>query len=230
MSAKVGGLWDSMLGEGRHWWITSTSDSHVNWREGGSDFWPGEYSKTYVKAEKDYKDIMDGLRNGRVFVTTGDLVNQLNVTAQTRKKQPVHGKAKGHTASIGETLDLHGNKAQDVTVTIRLRDPNANNSHGDNPKVNRVDLIVGNITGKVQDRSQATNPTTKVVARFNENDWKKDGEYNTLSYKIKNVDKDSYIRVRGTNTNELEPKIDPRGENPWTDLWFYSNPIFLNMK
>jgi hypothetical protein len=48
MTATLGGLWDSLLGEGRRWWITSTSDSHVNWRDGGSDFWPGEYSKTYV--------------------------------------------------------------------------------------------------------------------------------------------------------------------------------------
>ena len=52
MAAKIGGLWDSMLGEGRHWWITATSDSHVNWRDGGGDFWPGENFKTYVKAGK----------------------------------------------------------------------------------------------------------------------------------------------------------------------------------
>ena len=48
MTARVGGLWDSLLGEGRRWWITATSDSHVHWTRGGSDFWPGEYSKTYV--------------------------------------------------------------------------------------------------------------------------------------------------------------------------------------
>lgn len=34
----------------------------------------------------------------------------------------------------------------------------------------------------------------------------------------------SYIRVRGTNTDQLEQEIDPAGEDPWTDLWFYSNP------
>ncbi|WP_353901506.1 hypothetical protein ABUL04_10295 [Micromonospora harpali] len=33
---------------GRRWWITAISDSHVHWTRGGSDFWPGEYSKTYV--------------------------------------------------------------------------------------------------------------------------------------------------------------------------------------
>ena len=88
MAAKVGGLWDSMLGEGRHWWITATSDSHVNWRDGGGDFWPGEYSKTYVKAEKDYDDIMESLRNGNVFVTTGDLISELDVKVQAGGKSP----------------------------------------------------------------------------------------------------------------------------------------------
>ncbi|MQA90201.1 MAG: phosphoesterase, partial [Gemmatimonas sp.] len=75
MTARVGGFWDSMLGEGRRWWITSTSDSHVHWREGGNDFWPGEYSKTYVYAETTYDDVLDGIRSGRVFVTTGDLIS-----------------------------------------------------------------------------------------------------------------------------------------------------------
>ncbi|WJH33436.1 phosphoesterase [Paenibacillus sp. CC-CFT747] len=229
MTAKVGGLWDSMLGEGRHWWVTSTSDSHVNWREGGSDFWPGEYSKTYVKAENTHADILDGLRNGRIFVTTGDLISQLDVTAQAAGKSPAHAQSNGNRASIGETLEIPG-QGKDVTVTITFKDPNVNNTNGDNPKVNRVDLILGEVMGKVADRSAATNPTTKVVARFDESSWKRDGELVTITYTLKNVDKDSYIRVRGTNTSELEPTVDPKGENPWSDLWFYSNPIFLKSK
>jgi hypothetical protein len=31
MTARLGGFWDSMLGEGRRWWITANSDSHLNW-------------------------------------------------------------------------------------------------------------------------------------------------------------------------------------------------------
>jgi hypothetical protein len=227
MTAKVGGLWDSMLGEGRHWWITSTSDSHVNWRDGGGDFWPGEYSKTYVKAEKDYNDIMENLRNGHVFVSTGDLISELDVKVQAVGKTPIHAEAKGNTASIGETLILPGKKSRDVTVTIRLKDPNVANANGDKPNVKRVDLIMGEVKGKVEDRSTAANPTTKVVKRFTENDWKQEGEYISISYKLKDVDQDSYIRLRGTSTEQLEPAADPKGENPWTDLWFYSNPIFI---
>mgnify|MGYP003313366317 CR=1 FL=1 len=57
------------------WWITANSDSHVHFSEGGSDFWPGEYSKTYVWAHKNHDSILESIRSGRIFVTTGDLIN-----------------------------------------------------------------------------------------------------------------------------------------------------------
>jgi len=38
------------------------------------------------------------------------------------------------------------------------------------------------------------------------------------------------LRVRGTGGSEPEPEPDPRGEDPWTDLWFYSNPIFVHVQ
>jgi hypothetical protein len=33
--------------------------------------------------------------------------------------------------------------------------------------------------------------------------------------------------VRGTGGDELEPAADPAGEDLWSDLWFYSNPLFV---
>lgn len=230
MTARLGGLWDSLLGEGRRWWITSTSDSHVHYRDGGADFWPGEYSKTYVNAARDYGDVLDGLRNGRVFVTTGDLIDRLDFTARSRGRAPRHAEARGNTASVGETLTLRGKGNRDVNVEIRFRVPQSANPNGDRPRVGRVDLILGEITGPAASRDQDTNPTTRVVERFGSSDWKREGDYATISYTLKNVQRDSYIRVRGTNTDELEPQPDPRGEDPWSDLWFYSNPIFISMR
>jgi hypothetical protein len=81
MTAELGGFWDSMLGEGRRWWVTANSDSHKNWTDGGIDFWPGEYAKTYVYADKSHSEILAALRAGRIFVTTGDLVSELYVSA-----------------------------------------------------------------------------------------------------------------------------------------------------
>lgn len=217
MTARLGGFWDSMLGEGRRWWITSTSDSHVNWRDGGNDFWPGEYSKTYVHAGRDYDDILDGIRNGRVFVTTGDLISELYVTAE----------GAGTRAEIGGTLTLAGES--DVRVTVRARDPAGTNHGGRAPSVGRVDFIVGEITGPVEDRTTDTNPTTRVVRRFSASDWQREGEYLVMTHTLPDVHHSSYLRVRGTSTSEEEPQLDPRGEDPWSDLWFYSNPIFITV-
>ncbi len=218
MTAKLGGFWDSMLGEGRRWWITANSDSHIHWREGGSDFWPGEYSKTYVFAEKNHDDIMDGIRSGRVFVTLGDLISELYVQVEGGH----------HTAGIGG--EMHIAPREVATVTIRFKDPDTLNSWKENPKVSRVDLILGEVNGPVINQNSDSNPTTKVIARFTDSDWTVNGAFKEIRYKIANLDKNSYIRIRGTNSNELEPQEDEKSESPWSELWFYSNPIFIDVE
>lgn len=215
MTAKLGGFWDSMLGEGRRWWITANSNSHIHWSDGGIDFWPGEYSKTYVHARKDHAAIIAGLRAGRIFVTTGDLVSQLDVTASSGTQG----------AMAGGTLTAR--KGADVSVMIRFVDPETTNANGDNPAVARVDLIRGRVIGKNADRNADSNVTTRVAARFGPDKWQRDGDAYVISYTIPKLRADEYIRVRGTNGNELEPEPDVEGESPWSDLWFYSNPIFI---
>ncbi|MET7392076.1 phosphoesterase [Dactylosporangium sp. NPDC005572] len=219
MTARVGGLWDSLLGEGRRWWITATSDSHVHWTRGGSDFWPGEYSKTYVLARQDYADIMDGLRNGRIWVTTGDLITSLDLTARSQ----------GRDAAMGETITVSRKSRRDVEIEIKFRAPEGTNHHGDRPQVRRVDLIVGQITGPAANLDADTNPTTKVVARFGPNDWRKQGKDYVIKYTLRDVETDMYARVRGTSTDEAEPLADGK-ESPWEDLWFYSNPVFVHVR
>ncbi len=215
MTATLGGLWDSMLAESRRWFVTATSDSHSNWRDGGNDFWPGEYAKTYVQARPDHADIIDGLRSGRIFVTTGDLVSEVEVVA-------VSGNAR---AGIGGTLKPR--KGRPVALAIRVRDPSGANAAGRTPELARVDLITGPITGPAADRTTNNAPGTGVTQRFTKTDWKRDGEYLTMSYTIPAPSGPLYVRVRGTSTSELEPVPDPKGENPWDDLWFYANPIYI---
>ncbi|MEU7749712.1 phosphoesterase [Nonomuraea sp. NPDC049158] len=219
MTARVGGLWDSLLGEGRHWWITATSDSHVHWTRGGSDFWPGEYSKTYVMARQDYGDIMDALRNGRIFVATGDLVTALDVTAGNQGRQ----------ATVGETLVVNRRTRTDVEVEIRFRPLEGKNGNGERPEVRRVDLITGQVSGVSANLDADTNPTTKVVARFGPGDWRRQGRDYVIRHTLRDVQTDSYLRVRGTSTDEMEPAADGK-ESPWQDLWFYSNPVFIRVR
>jgi len=178
------------------------------------DFWPGEYSKTYVYAAKSHDDILGGLRSGRVFVTLGDLVSamQLNVTNGD------------NTATIGG--DLETRRGETITIEIRVTDPDTTNANGDNPRVNRVDLITGDITGRARDQSHDRNPSTRVLKRFDDRDWRRDGNELVMTHTLE-PDGPMYFRVRGTNTDQLEPEPDQLGEDPWRDLWFYSNPVFV---
>lgn len=216
MTAKLGGFWDSMLGEGRRWWITANSDSHVHYSEGGVDFWPGEYSKTYVYAARNHQDILGGIRSGRIFVTTGDLVSELFVTVSLDSS----------TAGIGGELTVP--PGSEVSVTVRFLDPAGKNHREESPAVERVDLITGEVTGNHSDPDTNHNPTTRVMERVTSEGWARDGEYSVITTKM-TVNSDMYFRVRGTNTDELEPEVDPPNEYPWQDLWFYSNPVFISV-
>jgi hypothetical protein len=218
MTAVVGGLWDALLGEGRRFWIVATSDSHVHYSDGGSDFWPGEYQKTYVWARHAYDDILDGLRAGRIFVVAGDLIESLEVTARSSQT----------AATVGESLAVRPGEA--VQVQIRFGVPARPNAHGDRPSVTRVDLIAGDVLGPAADPTVDRNATARVVARFTAKDWQCAGATCTIATMWPRVERSGYLRVRGTSTDESEPSMDARGEDPWTDLWFYSNPIFLEVR
>lgn len=221
MTARLGGVWDAMLGEGRRWWITANSDAHEHYTEGaGVNFWPGEYAKTYVYAEKDHASILRGLRHGRIFVTTGDLVSELYV-------EVTDASGESGTAQIGGALVLSG--GGEIRIVIRAKDPDAPNHNGDSPQVSRIDLIVGDVTGPSDLPALDSNASTAVVKRFSTADWQRDGETLEMSH-ILRVSTPVYIRVRGTNTGELEPGADPPDEDPWQDLWFYSNPVFVELR
>lgn len=157
----------------------------------------------------------NGIRGGRVFVTTGDLISELFVTARAADAE----------AGIGGRLTVPAGTP--VEVTIRFLDPEAPNHHDDNPTVQRVDLIVGQMHGQANDPAIDTHSHVRVAERFSAADWRREGNYRVIDYRLDALDRDHYIRVRGTNTEQLEPALDPRGEDPWSDLWFYSNPVRL---
>ena len=112
---------------------------------------------------------------------------------------------------------------------MKFRDPDAKNTHGDNPRVARVDVIMGEIHGPSEDANADRNQTTRVVARFVEKQWTRDGDTYTFTALLPQAERSFYIRIRGTNTEDLEPPMDVIGESPWPDLWFYSNPIFVEV-
>lgn len=218
MTAIVGGLWDTLLGEGRRFWIVAASDSHVNYADPdrpGNDFWPGQFHKIYVRASKTHDSILENLRAGRMFVTAGDLISSLDVDVTAGRS----------TASIGGTV--RAARGREVDITIRFVDPATPNFGGFSPEVKRVDLIVGEVHPSTSP-SADHNPTARVIERFLPATWIKDRNGYRITTKLR-VSSNLYLRVRGTSSGDLEPEIDQPGENPWTDLWFYSNPVFIEV-
>ncbi|MEU5026688.1 PHP domain-containing protein [Streptomyces milbemycinicus] len=253
MTATVGGLWDSLLAEGKPWWITANSDSHNVYADtavrgpnsdfnangryndpvygGGlnltdTDFWPGQYSRTHVGAASfSYKAVMDGIRSGRVWVDHGGLISGLN--AQLRSG--------GRAITLGDALHVRRGSQVDLVVEISLA--NGPNWAQFVPKLARVDVIQGAVTGPVSDKDTFTTPDTKVVKSFEVN--KSTGSVR-LTYSLGRVDKPVYVRLRGTDGNRgavglRGAAVDPAGPamdvigdgDPWKDLWFYSNPMWV---
>ncbi|WP_030615279.1 PHP domain-containing protein [Streptomyces fulvoviolaceus] len=259
-TATVGGLWDSMLAEGRLFSITTNSDNHRTvfdtWKNGdwaagqnfdntgrlpdpvntdtpqaGSDFWPGEFSRTHVGVTRyGYRAVMAGLRAGRVWLDHGHLLDGLDVRLK-RERDYSRGVTLGGRLRVrkGDKLTL------EVTVTTASR-PNA---QGILPELAHVDVIRGAVRGPVTDRDTWKAPDTKVVQTKDVSGRK--GTY-TLRIPLTAGDESFYVRLRGSDGNRhgagyLGASVDPNGPiahepgngDPWADTWFYSNPVFVDV-
>ncbi len=244
--AKLGGMWDALLGEGRRFWSFANSDFHFKIskdRRYSSGYFPGEYSKNYTWVDGEGMNaIVDGMRSGKAFSVNGDLINALDfhIAGSAGKKE------------MGE--ELQASAGDDLSITIRYKSP-ATNNNGDPVKLDHIDLIAGDVTGKAEPGtaaySKATNESTKVLKRFTSSDWTLDADgYYTMAYKLESASQSQYFRLRGTNlgtdvageTSNGEPLLDPKNttvdnetrfaeinKRNYSDLWFYSNPIFVKV-
>jgi hypothetical protein len=255
--AKLGGPWDALLGEGRHVWNLTDSDTHFKIVGGNSSgYFPGEYAKNYVfnsaTGKPAAKDLLAGLRSGKMFSVYGDLINALDFNLASKDDRKEMG---------GEMKVVAGDK---VTITIRFKTPAKNNYEkpvdsgtpaGVKPVVDHVDLIAGDVGAKAAPGSAAysvaTNASTRVVKRFTAADWKVDADgYYSVTYET-TIGKNQYFRLRGTNlgvdvaglTANGEPLADQRtgttdntqrfndiNDRNYRSLWFYSNPVFVTLR
>jgi len=172
-------------------------------------------------------------------VAEGDLINALDFRAQYSSEK----------ATMGETLPVELKKGMGnlVKITIKFKMPMQNN-HGNAVAVDHIDLIAGNVTGRVAPGSAnynvATNASAKVIATFTADDWEYDRKgWYVIRYHTR-VDHHMYFRLRGTNNamSSLQidqtslngdPALDAQGntaDEAWNDLWFYSNPIFVRVR
>jgi hypothetical protein len=252
MTAVVGGLWDSLLAEGKPWWITANSDSHTVWADtaqrgpnsdfatngfyndpvhqtapllDAGDFWPGFYSRTHVGAAGfGYRQVMDGLRAGRVWVDHGSLLEALDVRLV----------AGGNEVPLGGVLTAR--RGTPVRLRIRIRPARLPNWSQFVPRLAKVDVIRGAVTGPVRDRDTFRAPETRVVRSY---DVSGESGLITLDYNLGRLDDGFYVRLRGSDGKQLAPgpfgaAVDPAGppidvvgdDDPWDDLWFYTNPMW----
>jgi hypothetical protein len=245
-AATIGGLWDGILAEGRQFFNFASSDFHRHWSVGGSDFWPGEYQKNYTYVElggKKHKRgkgkkhhftsvdridaVFEGVQSGNSWNVQGDLIDELEFTAKSKK----------HSAMMGQTLTV---KAGDmVTIKIKVHDPVEPNFcpfDMDNPSLaqigisqplsepvlDHIDLIGATITGNAPmtnvDDVVATDYETDaaVVKTFPRHGGRDKNGYMTYVYKFR-ADQSTYFRLRGTNMPAGVPYETDALGNPLAD-------------
>lgn len=254
MIAKTGGVWDAMLSEGRRFWNFCNADFHfkTSGTSYASGYWPSEYScqHTYViDTGNPVDDVVRALRSGNSYSTYGNLIDALEFTATND----------GTSATMGETLEAVKNTT--VTVSIRFHVPTSNNYQtigGTNtgievsnaPELHHIDLIMGTVTGKVDESQYAStdNADAKIVKTFYAEDFGEpdvDGCY-TVVYEIEATpDTTRYFRLRGTNVADVDDNgdplqdVDPSAGKSGTErfdyindynyahLAFYANPVYV---
>ncbi len=98
---------------------------------------------------------------------------------------------------------------------------------------------MGTVTGPVTDPDTMTAPGARVLKSWDVTQT--DGTLK-LSHTV-TIDGPCYFRLRGTDGKRNAPgpygaAVDPAGPvidvlgnaNPWEDLWFYANPIFVDIR
>ncbi|GAB7188121.1 histidinol phosphatase PHP family protein [Kitasatospora sp. Ki12] len=236
-TATVGGLWDSMLAEGRLFSITSNSDNHRTvfdtWKNGdwqpgqnfdntgkvpdpvdtgtaqpGSDFWPGQFSRTHVGVTRyGYRAVMEGLRAGRVWVDHGHLLDGLDVRL---KRECDHGRG----VTLGGRLRVR--RGERLTLSVTVTTASRPNPQGILPRLANVDVIRGAVRGPVADRDTWRAPDTRVVHTADVTG--RTGTY-TLQIPLTAGDESFYLRLRGGDGNRqgtgyLGAAVDPHGPIP----------------
>ncbi len=258
MIATTGGVWDSLLSEGRRFYNFANSDFHFKVstdEKYSSGYWPSEYSTNKVWVEPgedgvfDYSDVVAGLRSGNSYSVYGNLISDLEFTAS----------ANGESATMGQDLNVFENDT--VTITIKFTVPEENNYQTiygtdtgievtNSPALDHVDLIVGHVTGKLDESeySSISNTDAKIYKTFSKEELSAakgaDGYY-TLSCQIP-ADADLYIRLRGTSVSLVDENGDPYSDEfynsisdnaqridtindyNYSSLCFYANPIWVN--
>jgi len=181
----VGGVWDALLGEGRNFWFFASSDWHNRGlfgpddRRSTQDFYPGEYQRNYTMVRNGAskvrpQTIVDGLRTGNNFASSGQIIDRLAFVACTGRADALVGDLAANAAFANSAIDATGCASMgeklavaagaDIVVGVALRDPAGTNYSPytfpnpslqqvgvtqplNMPVLDHVDLIGGKVSG-----------------------------------------------------------------------------------
>jgi len=113
-AAEVGGAWDKLLGRGLLvWGALATSDFHNADPQARDDYWPGEFSETWLYAEdRSPRAALAALRAGSFFGVHGQIARevQLSVVADGLPRPAIAGEsiqaAAGTVLAVSLELDM----------------------------------------------------------------------------------------------------------------------------
>jgi len=152
--AQIGGVWDALLGEGRNFWFSASSDWHnrgsfgANDRRSTQDFYPGEYQRMHVMVRNGTdkirpQAIVDGMRTGNKWVAAGQIIDRMAFVACASYPGPA-AKSNASVEAIavaaatnGTDIDANGcasmgeklvvRPGAEIVVTVVVRDPTGTN-------------------------------------------------------------------------------------------------------
>jgi hypothetical protein len=114
VAAKVGGVWDTLLSSGINLWAARAPSDFHNHPDnddihGGGDYWPGEFSETWLYAPaRSARGVLRAFRAGSFFAAHGHITRRVVLTVSA------HGLDR--PAWPGEVVELSSGS----TITVRM--------------------------------------------------------------------------------------------------------------
>ncbi|MGO4102439.1 histidinol-phosphatase [Leifsonia sp. YAF41] len=228
VTSVVGGMWDSMLAEGKPFWITTNSDNHLTAMDtmrvgdfpSGSPWNTDQGLDSFTRAGRRADPIETGSPQGGSDYWPGQF-SRTHIGADARTYGSVmaamragrmwvdHGhlingldvrvRPVGHAGpGRGMGSTLTVPRGTDVELTITIRPTTTENFAGILPKLAHVDIIRGLVTGPVSDPDAITTPGTRVHEQIDTTGTT--GQI-SLTRTFTSVDTSFYLRLRGSDGN-----------------------------
>jgi len=150
-AARVGDLWDQLLMSGEDWWgAIAFSDFHEEVVDGLHDYWPGQFSETWLYVpERSAAGVLRALHAGSFFAEHGAIARAVKLTvAAPGLERP---------AWAGESIRVA--ESTTIVVSVEMTIP-AQDWAGEPNRIDQIELIAIDASGArvVAARAPAAQP------------------------------------------------------------------------